>query len=170
MFKHINIFNKRLIHNNITLKAKVKAHQLPPRVRWDPKLECEIEEKFLYGGSGAGGQAINRTASKVQLKHIPTGIVVVNQFSRSQKDNRKKAREILMEKIESLRNSNGQGNGMGMSDRALAVYNLKKQKKLNRERGAVKKYKKIDEERAELKQKKLEQEKLMIMKLTGKLE
>ncbi|XBW34859.1 hypothetical protein QEN19_000426 [Hanseniaspora menglaensis] len=168
MFKEIKFIFKRLIHTNLVLDTKVKANKMPPRLKWDPKLEFEIEEKFLYGGSGAGGQAINRTASKVQLKHIPTGIVVVNQFSRSQKDNRKKAREILMEKIESIRNSDGNGNGMGMSDRALAVYTLKKQRKENRERGAAKKYKKHDSERSEINKKKLEEERMMILKMTGK--
>lgn len=143
---------------------------MPPRLKWDPKLEFEIEEKFLYGGSGAGGQAINRTASKVQLKHIPTGIVVTNQFSRSQKDNRKRAREIMMERIESLRNSDGKGNGMRMSDRALAVYTLKKQRKENRDRDAGKKYKKLDEERLETKKKQLAEERLMVIKMTGKPE
>ena len=35
----------------------------------------DIEENFVKG-SGPGGQKINKTNSKVQLKHIPTGIVV----------------------------------------------------------------------------------------------
>ncbi|KAL6930590.1 uncharacterized protein HGUI_01449 [Hanseniaspora guilliermondii] len=157
---------KRFIHTQITLHAK--RVNLPPRVRWDPKLETEIEEKFLYGGPGNGGQALNRTASRVQIKHIPTGIVVTNQFSRSQKDNRKKAREILAEKLEALKNSNGQGNGMGMSDRKLALLQKKKEKKENRERNAAKKYKKLDSEREIKKAEQAAKENELLMNIYGK--
>jgi len=71
---------------------------LPPR----PKIiETDIEESFLKG-SGPGGQKINKTSSAVQLKHIPTGIVVKCQETRSRPQNRKLARGILAEKIDQL--------------------------------------------------------------------
>ena len=41
-------------------------------VELDPN---DIEESFIRG-SGNGGQKINKTASCVQLKHLPTGIMV----------------------------------------------------------------------------------------------
>lgn len=79
--------------------AHVKANKLPPR----PKInEDEITEVFLKGGSGPGGQKINKTNSKVQLKHLPTGIVVECQATRSREQNRKKAREILAMKVQHL--------------------------------------------------------------------
>ena len=64
--------------------------------------ELDIMEKFIKGGSGKGGQKINKTNSKVQLTHIPTGLVVTSQATRSRDQNRKIAREILALKIEEM--------------------------------------------------------------------
>jgi len=61
--------------------------------------ETDIVEKFIHG-SGKGGQKINKTASAVYLKHLPTGFEVKCQASRSQILNRFLARRILDEKIE----------------------------------------------------------------------
>jgi protein subunit release factor B len=61
--------------------------------------ESDIAEKFIHGG-GKGGQKINKTASCVYLKHLPTGIEVKCQAERSQLLNRFLARRILAEKIE----------------------------------------------------------------------
>jgi protein subunit release factor B len=61
--------------------------------------EADILEKFIHGG-GPGGQKINKASSCVYLKHLPTGIEVKCQTSRSQLLNRFLARRILAEKIE----------------------------------------------------------------------
>ncbi|KAF2736804.1 hypothetical protein EJ04DRAFT_575026 [Polyplosphaeria fusca] len=71
---------------------------LPPR---RTILDSEIEENFLKG-SGPGGQKINKTSSAVQLKHLPTGIVVKCQETRSRSQNRKIARRLLGERLEVL--------------------------------------------------------------------
>lgn len=42
----------------------------------------------------------NKTASAVQLKHLPTGLVVKSQATRSREQNRKIARNILALKLE----------------------------------------------------------------------
>jgi protein subunit release factor B len=63
--------------------------------------ESEIIENFLKG-SGPGGQKINKTSSAVQLKHIPTGIVVKYQDTRSRAQNRKTARRLLQDRVEEL--------------------------------------------------------------------
>jgi len=74
------------------------AKPLPPR---RVIFGSEIEENFLKG-TGPGGQKINKTSSAVQLKHLPTGIVVKCQLTRSRSQNRKMARQQLGEKLEEL--------------------------------------------------------------------
>ncbi len=61
--------------------------------------ESDLEEKFVRSG-GAGGQKVNKTSSCVYLKHIPTGLSVKVQTSRSQQLNRFYARRQLCELLE----------------------------------------------------------------------
>lgn len=69
---------------------------------WMRKLqiqEDDLDEKFILG-SGSGGQKINKTASCVALKHIPSNIIIKCQDTRSREFNRFYARRRLCEKIE----------------------------------------------------------------------
>lgn len=58
--------------------------------------EHDLTEKFIRG-SGNGGQKINKTNNCVYIRHIPSGIGVKCQISRSREDNRFFARRELCE-------------------------------------------------------------------------
>lgn len=64
--------------------------------------EEDLEEKFVRA-SGPGGQKVNKTSSAVYLKHLPSGIEVKAQESRSQAMNRFYARRILVERLERIK-------------------------------------------------------------------
>ena len=61
--------------------------------------EEDIVEKFIRSG-GHGGQNVNKVATCVYLKHVPTGTEVKCQQERFQSLNRYMARRILTDKIE----------------------------------------------------------------------
>jgi protein subunit release factor B len=61
--------------------------------------ENDLIEKFIIG-TGHGGQKLQKTASCVYLKHIPTGIEIKCQKSRMRDENRFHARRRLVDKIE----------------------------------------------------------------------
>ncbi len=61
--------------------------------------EADLVEKFVRSG-GRGGQNVNKVATCVYIKHLPTGTEVKCQQERSQALNRFLARRILADKIE----------------------------------------------------------------------
>ena len=61
--------------------------------------EKDIEESFIRSG-GKGGQNVNKVATCVHLKHIPSGTEVKCQKARTQGLNRYHARILLYKKIE----------------------------------------------------------------------
>jgi peptide chain release factor len=63
--------------------------------------EADLVEKFIRSG-GRGGQNVNKVATCVYLKHLPTGVEVKCQQERSQALNRFLARRILADKIEAM--------------------------------------------------------------------
>jgi protein subunit release factor B len=75
---------------------------LTDRVRRLAISETDLEENFARS-SGPGGQNVNKVSTAVTLRHLPSGISVTVQDSRSQAVNRKLARERLLDAIESAR-------------------------------------------------------------------
>lgn len=60
--------------------------------------EEELEERFVRS-SGRGGQHVNKTATCVQVRHLPSGMEARCGRERSQSLNRFLARRELLEKI-----------------------------------------------------------------------
>jgi hypothetical protein len=56
----------------------------------DPQLlaQCEVD---TYRASGPGGQKRNKTSSAVRLRHLPSGLIIIAEESRSQHENRARA-------------------------------------------------------------------------------
>ena len=61
--------------------------------------EADLQETFARS-AGPGGQNVNKVSTAVTLRHLPSGISVTVQDSRSQAMNRKLARERLLEAVE----------------------------------------------------------------------
>jgi peptide chain release factor 2 len=77
----------------------MKLPVLIPVSDQDLLSECHVE---TMRASGSGGQHVNTTDSAVRLTHLPTGITVKVQKSRSQHDNKEVALQILRTKLEAL--------------------------------------------------------------------
>lgn len=91
--------------------------------------EEDIIEKFVRS-SGRGGQKVNKSATCVYLKHIPTGIEVKCMETRSQSINRFLARRELVWRIEEF---------YGLrSSREDKIEKIRKQKAKRRKRALLK--------------------------------
>ncbi len=54
--------------------------------------QCEVD---TYRASGPGGQKRNKTSSAVRIRHLPSGLIVIAEESRSQHENRERALKRL---------------------------------------------------------------------------
>ncbi|MGA2171893.1 MAG: peptide chain release factor-like protein [Sedimentisphaerales bacterium] len=103
-----------------------KKEELQRRMQKCNLFEKDIEENFVKSG-GSGGQKVNKSSSCVHLKHIPSGLSVKIQKSRSQGLNRYYARKRMCELLENK--LFGQE-----SPEAKRIEKIRKQKDRNRRR------------------------------------
>ena len=77
------------------------AIDVSPEVSDEIKIEIrdeDLEEKAIRS-SGPGGQHVNKTSSAIQLRHLPTGILICCQAERSQHKNRATALKMLRARL-----------------------------------------------------------------------
>ncbi|CAI5725177.1 unnamed protein product [Peronospora destructor] len=97
--------------------------------------ESDLDESFVKG-SGKGGQKINKVRNCVLLTHLPTGLQVRTQKTRSLDGNRRIARKLLVQKLDDYING-------PLSKSSEKIEQLRR-KKANRRAKSKQKYAKAD--------------------------
>src|SRR3989338_2902212 len=72
---------------------------LPKAREVDVEVKPQDIKVEFFRSSGPGGQNVNKVETAVRIYHIPTGVVVSSQDSRSQQKNREHAMMVLRTKI-----------------------------------------------------------------------
>ncbi|XP_034257064.1 probable peptide chain release factor C12orf65 homolog, mitochondrial [Thrips palmi] len=101
MFRLSTIF--KTVAESSAVKVPFRLKFTPDTSKFPTLREEDLKEEFMRG-SGPGGQSVAKTNNCVQLKHIPTGIVVRCHESRSVDQNRKTARIRLLTRLDNVLN------------------------------------------------------------------
>lgn len=95
---HISEFDSN--HKKQTSFASVDVTPIYPEV--DIKINDNDIDIDTFCSGGPGGQNVNKVASAVRIRHIPTNLVVKCQSQRSQEQNKKIAMQLLLSKLQSM--------------------------------------------------------------------
>ena len=79
--------------------STVSVAVLPKARETDIEVKPQDVKIEFFRSSGAGGQNVNKVETAVRIHHVPSGVTVTSQESRSQQQNRDRAMEVLRTRL-----------------------------------------------------------------------